>query len=110
WRSASRKTRTGREEKAMYNRRELGSATFAALAAPFLAALAPAGSEAGLGVQTCSFRGLTRAAGSDPIDTLVDAVAACGVRHCELFAPQSRHSSDRRRTPIITRWRRCRRR
>ncbi|MBW8862047.1 MAG: sugar phosphate isomerase/epimerase [Acidobacteria bacterium] len=72
----------------MYNRRELGRATFAGLAAPFLTALAPAGREGGLGVQTCSFRGLKRTAGVDPIDTLVAAVAACGVRHCELFAPQ----------------------
>jgi sugar phosphate isomerase/epimerase len=72
----------------MYNRRELGRATFASLAAPFLAALAPAGSERGLGVQTCSFRGVKRTAQVDPIDALVEAVAACGVRHCELFAPQ----------------------
>ncbi|MBW8865949.1 MAG: sugar phosphate isomerase/epimerase [Acidobacteria bacterium] len=72
----------------MYNRRELGRATFAGLAAPVLAALAPAGREGGLGVQTCSFRGLKRTADVDPIDTLVAAVAACGVRHCELFAPQ----------------------
>jgi sugar phosphate isomerase/epimerase len=72
----------------MYNRRELGRATFAGLAAPFFAALAPAAGDGGLGVQTCSFRGLKRTAGVDPIDALVDAVAACGVRHCELFAPQ----------------------
>ena len=72
----------------MYNRRELGRATLAGLTAPLLAALAPAGSEGGLGVQTCSFRGLKRAAGIDPIDTLAETVAACGVRHCELFAPQ----------------------
>src|SRR3954467_5846720 len=72
----------------MYNRRELGRATFAGLAAPFLAALAPAGRESGLGVQTCSFRGLKRTADVDAMGTLGAAVAACGVRHCELFAPQ----------------------
>jgi len=72
----------------MYNRRELGRATLAGLAAPLLAALAPAGNQGGLGVQTCSFGGVKRTAGVDPIDTLADAVAACGVRHCELFAPQ----------------------
>src|SRR5689334_19790154 len=72
----------------MYNRRELGRATLAGLAAPLLAALAPAGSNRGLGVQTCSFRGLERTAGVDSVDTLADAVAACGVRHCELFASQ----------------------
>ena len=72
----------------MYNRRELGRATLAGLAAPLLAALAPAGNDGGLGVQTSSFRGLKRTAGIDPIDALVGAVAACGVRHCELFAPQ----------------------
>jgi sugar phosphate isomerase/epimerase len=72
----------------MYNRRELGRAAFAGLAARFLAAVAPAAGDSGLGVQTCSFRGLRRAAGTDPIDALADAVGACGVRHCELFSPQ----------------------
>jgi sugar phosphate isomerase/epimerase len=71
----------------MYNRRELTTAALAGLTAPFLAALTPAGSEDGLGVHTYSFRGLKQTPGVDPIDTLAAAVAACGVRHCELFAP-----------------------
>lgn len=72
----------------MYNRRELTRAALAGLTAPFLAALTPAGSDYGPGVHTRSFRGLKRTPGVDPIDTLAAAVAACGVRHCELFAPQ----------------------
>ena len=41
-----------------------------------------------LGVQTCSFRSLPRTQGVDPIQTLIDALVACDVRECELFAPQ----------------------
>jgi hypothetical protein len=72
----------------MYNRRELGRVTIAGLAAPFFAAFAGGNGDAGLGVQTGSFRGVRRTAGLDPIDMLAAAVGACGVRHCELSAPQ----------------------
>jgi hypothetical protein len=40
-----------------------------------------------IGVHTSSFQGLL-APGRDPVDVLVRALAACGARECELFAPQ----------------------
>jgi sugar phosphate isomerase/epimerase len=72
----------------MYNRRELGRITLAGLAAPLVGAFALTGSDARVGVHTRSFRGIGRAAGADPIAALIDALAACDVHHCELFAPQ----------------------
>lgn len=72
----------------MYNRRELGTMTLAGFAVPLLGTFARAGSEVRLGVQTCSFRGLPRTTGVDPIDTLIEALVACDVHECELFAPQ----------------------
>jgi len=41
-----------------------------------------------LGVRTSSFRGLPRVADADPIQTLIEAIGACGVRDCALCAPQ----------------------
>ena len=75
----------------MYTRRELRTLSFAGLAAPVLAGFtprAPSVSGVGLGVQTFSFRGLSPAAGSDPIAVLLQAITACDVCECELFAPQ----------------------
>jgi hypothetical protein len=40
-----------------------------------------------IGVHTSSFQGLL-VPGSDPVDVLVRAMAACGAQECELFAPQ----------------------
>jgi sugar phosphate isomerase/epimerase len=73
---------------AMYNRREMGRMTLAGLGAPLLGAFAHAASDVRVGVQTCSFRGLTGAPGADPIQTIIEALRACDVRECELFAPQ----------------------
>jgi hypothetical protein len=45
-------------------------------------------SEVRFGVRTSSFRGLPRVPDADPIQTLIEALGACGVRDCELCAPQ----------------------
>jgi sugar phosphate isomerase/epimerase len=73
----------------MYNRRELAKMTFAGLAAPLLNVYAfTRSSDLAPGVQTRSFRDLRRTPEVDPIDTLIEALVACDVHHCELFAPQ----------------------
>ena len=41
-----------------------------------------------LGVHTSSFRELPRKPGIDEVDTIIEAIAACDARECELFAPQ----------------------
>lgn len=74
----------------MYTRRELRTLV-AGAAAPVLAGFRPGTttvSGVGLGVQTFSFRGLSPAPGTNPIDMLVQAITACDVCECELFAPQ----------------------
>jgi hypothetical protein len=45
-------------------------------------------SEVRFGVRTSSFRGLPRVPDADPIQTLIEALGACGVRDCVLGAPQ----------------------
>jgi len=40
-----------------------------------------------IGVSTSSFESLL-AAGRDPVDVILEALAACGARECELLAPQ----------------------
>jgi sugar phosphate isomerase/epimerase len=72
----------------MYSRRELATITLAGLAAPLFGRFARSAGGVRLGVRTCSFNGLADGAGVDPIDTLIDALRACGVHECELFAPQ----------------------
>jgi len=74
----------------MYSRRELGTLTVAGLAVSLWGGvrLARVASGVRLGVQTASLRDLPRQAGIDPIDTLIEALTACGVRECELFGPQ----------------------
>jgi len=71
----------------MYTRREFGRMAVAGLALP---AVARAQTVAGvrLGVQTYSFRELSRPAGSDLVEPLVKAMTECGLTECELFAPQ----------------------
>jgi sugar phosphate isomerase/epimerase len=41
-----------------------------------------------LGAQTYSFRDLPRTPGGDAVDTVIQAMTACGLTECELFAPQ----------------------
>jgi len=41
-----------------------------------------------VGVQTYSFRALPRPSGSDLTDTVIEAMKACGLGECELWAPQ----------------------
>ena len=41
-----------------------------------------------LGVQTYSFRDLPRTPGGDGVDHVIQAMTACGLTECELFAPQ----------------------
>jgi sugar phosphate isomerase/epimerase len=72
----------------MYSRRELGKLTLAGLAAPLFGGFAHVANDVRLGVQTYSFRNLPRAPAHDAIETLIQALAACHVRECELFAPQ----------------------
>lgn len=72
----------------MYNRREIGTITLAGLAAPLAGLLVHGDTEVHVGVNTSSFRDLTRASERDPIDTLIEALDACGVRDCELSARQ----------------------
>ena len=72
----------------MYNRREWGTMTLAGLAGPVLGSVAHAASDVRLGVQTCSFRRLRSEPGADPVEAIIEALHACDVRECELFAPQ----------------------
>jgi sugar phosphate isomerase/epimerase len=67
----------------MLTRREFGALTLSSLALP---ALARSQTVAGvrLGVQTYSFR----EAGSDMVDPIIAAMKECGLRECELWAPQ----------------------
>jgi len=72
----------------MYNRREIGTITLAGLVAPLAGLLGQRDREVPVGVNTSSFRELTRASARDPIDTLIEALHACGVGECELSAQQ----------------------
>ena len=51
-----------------------------------LAAQTPAGVR--LGAQTYSFRDIPRAAGGDGVGPVIAAMTACGLKECELWAPQ----------------------
>jgi sugar phosphate isomerase/epimerase len=73
----------------MISRREFGRLTLAGLALP--AGLRAADSSVGgvrLGVQTYSFRDMPRPAGGDAVETVIQAMTACGLTECELWAPQ----------------------
>src|SRR6266581_7011989 len=73
----------------MYTRREFGKLTLAGMALPLVGGLAD--STVGgvrLGVQTYSFRELSRPENGDAIDVVIKAMTECGLRECELFAPQ----------------------
>jgi len=72
----------------MSTRRDLGQRMLAALAGPRYGRPAEIVSGVRLGVHTRSFRELPRKAGTDEVDTIIQAMAECGVHECELFAPQ----------------------
>lgn len=70
----------------MITRREFGQVAIAGLAFPRLASAQVVGGVR-LGVQTYSFRDLPRGP-DDAIDPILEAMTACGITECELFAPQ----------------------
>lgn len=75
----------------MYTRREFGMLTLAGLALPRLAGAAIDSTVSGvrLGAQTYCFRDLPRSPGGEAIDGVVQAMTACGLGECELWAPQA---------------------
>lgn len=68
-------------------RRQFGALTLGTLAAPALARAQTVGGVR-LGVQTYSFRELPRTPGGDATASIIDAMRACGLTECELWAPQ----------------------
>ena len=77
------------EKWTMYTRREFGKLTLAGLAIPAFGRLSD--SKVGgvrLGVQTYSFRDVSRPGNADAIDVVIKAMTECGLSECELFAPQ----------------------
>jgi sugar phosphate isomerase/epimerase len=70
----------------MLTRRKFGQLAVAGLAFPRLASAQVVGGVR-LGVQTYSFRDLPRGR-DDGIDPILEAMKACGITECELFAPQ----------------------
>ena len=72
----------------MYTRREWGTRTLTGLAMPGFGHAGQIVSGVRLGVHTASFRELPRKPGIDEVDTIIQAMVACDVRECELFAPQ----------------------
>ena len=81
----------------MYTRREFGMLTLAGLALPRLADAAIDSRISGvrLGAQTYCFRDLPRSPNGDAIDGIVNAMTACGLGECELFAPQTEPAPPR---------------
>jgi len=71
----------------MLTRREFGALTLSSLALP-LVLRAQTVSGVRLGVQTYSFRELTRPPGGDLVDPIIAAMKECGLTECELWAPQ----------------------
>jgi sugar phosphate isomerase/epimerase len=71
----------------MLTRREFAAVTLSAVALPRLAR-AQTVSGVRLGVQTFSFRELTRPPGGDLVDPIIAAMKDCGLTECELWAPQ----------------------
>jgi sugar phosphate isomerase/epimerase len=74
----------------MFTRREFATLAISTLTLPRLFAQASGSTIGGvrIGVQTYSFRALTRAPGSDLVDPLVKAISECGLSECELWSPQ----------------------
>ena len=71
----------------MYTRREFGLLTLSSLALPVVSRAQTIGGVR-LGVQTYSFRELTRPLGGDLVDPIIAAMKECGLTECELWAPQ----------------------
>ena len=71
----------------MLTRREFGALTLSSLALPSVLR-AQTVSGVRLGVQTYSFRELTRPPGGDLVDPVIAAMKQCGLTECELWAPQ----------------------
>jgi len=71
----------------MLTRREFGALTLSCLALPSVLR-AQTVSGVRLGVQTYSFRELTRPPGGDLVDPIIAAMKECGLTECELWAPQ----------------------
>jgi sugar phosphate isomerase/epimerase len=73
----------------MLTRRELGMLAATGLGLKWNAVFAqPAPAGVRLGVQTYSFRDVPRAADGDGVGPLIAAMTACGMKECELWAPQ----------------------
>jgi sugar phosphate isomerase/epimerase len=68
-------------------RREFTALTLSTVALPTLLR-AQTVSGVRLGVQTYSFRGLTRPPGGDMVDPIIAAMKECALTECELWAPQ----------------------
>ena len=71
----------------MLTRREFGALTLSSLALPSVLR-AQTVSGVRLGVQTYSFRELTRPPSGDLVDPIIAAMKECGLTECELWAPQ----------------------
>ena len=71
----------------MLTRREFGALTLSSLALPSVLR-AQTVSGVRLGVQTYSFRELTRPPGGNLVDPIIAAMKECGLTECELWAPQ----------------------
>ena len=71
----------------MLNRREFGALALSTVALPSVLR-AQMVSGVRLGVQTYSFRELTRPPGGDLVDPIIAAMKECGLTECELWAPQ----------------------
>ena len=71
----------------MLTRREFGALTLSSLALPSVLR-AQTVSGVRLGVQTYSFRELTRPPGGDLVDPIIAAMKECGLTECELWSPQ----------------------
>ena len=71
----------------MLTRREFGALALSTVALPSVLR-AQMVSGVRLGVQTYSFRELTRPPGGDLVDPIITAMKECGLTECELWAPQ----------------------
>lgn len=71
----------------MLTRREFGALALSSVALPSVLR-AQMVSGVRLGVQTYSFRELTRPPGGDLVDPIIAAMKECGLTECELWAPQ----------------------
>ena len=77
----------------MLTRREFGALTLSSLAFPARGRTQTI-SGVRLGVQTFSFRELTRPPGGDLVDPIIAAMKECGLTECELWSPQIEPASS----------------